>query len=223
MRRCLHIEPLVLLPRWLAWSPDGKKIAYPDIPARRFWGNESIRLGEWENKTLTFADNSSFRPCSGPPGGDGLLVTFRQKGPDLGRIQIGFVALSDGQVRPVSHDTNTYSTLTLSADGKTLATVQQKAVSNLFVLPGAGSTSATADSPVGRRRKNRQFQLDLRRRAAHLRFRAAGANRCSTERILPCWPAILPPEFWVSLPAARSISSSPGPFTAAPIRLAFGG
>ncbi len=33
--------------------------------------------------------------------------------------------------------------MTLSADGKTLATVQQKNVSNLFVLPGAGSTSAS--------------------------------------------------------------------------------
>jgi hypothetical protein len=31
--------------------------------------------------------------------------------------------------------------LTLSADGKTLATVQQKAVTNLFILPGEGSAS----------------------------------------------------------------------------------
>ena len=76
-------------------------------------------------------------------GGDGLFVTYQQKGPDVDRMQIGFVALSDGQVRPISRDTNTYSTLTLSADGKTLATVQQKAVSNFFILPGAGSTSPT--------------------------------------------------------------------------------
>ena len=28
--KVLHIEPLDFLPRWLAWSPDGKKIAYPN-------------------------------------------------------------------------------------------------------------------------------------------------------------------------------------------------
>jgi Tol biopolymer transport system component len=63
-------------------------------------------------------------------------------------MQIGYLSLSDGQVRPISRDTNSYSTLTLSADGKTLATVQQKTVSNLFILPGEGSASPTA-SPLG--------------------------------------------------------------------------
>lgn len=98
-------------------------------------------------QTLTFADKE-ITALQWSTVGDGLFVTYRQKGPNLGRIQIGFVSLSDGQLHPISHDdTNTYSTLTLSADGKILAIVQQKGVSNLFVLPGAGSTSPTA-SPL---------------------------------------------------------------------------
>jgi len=52
------------------------------------------------------------------------------------------VALADGQLRPISRDINSYATLSLSADGKTLATVQQKVASNFYVLPGEGSTSA---------------------------------------------------------------------------------
>ncbi len=144
--KVLHVEPLVFLPRWLAWSPDGKKIAYPDNRPGEFGGMSLFDLESGKIKTLTFADKQP-TALQWSTGGDGLLVTYRQKGPDLGRVQIGFISLSDGQVRPVSHDTNTYSTLTLSADGRTLATVQQKTVSNLFVLAGTGSTSTTG-TPV---------------------------------------------------------------------------
>src|SRR5690348_13125288 len=64
------------------------------------------------------------------------------QGPNFNRRQIGYVALSDGQLHPISRDINSYATLSLSADGKTLATVQQKVVSNFYPLPGKGSTSA---------------------------------------------------------------------------------
>ena len=140
--KILHIETLNYLPRWLAWSPDGKTIAYPDDPRGAFGAVSLFDLASGKIKTLTFADKE-ITALQWATSGDGLFVTYRQKGPDLGRIQIGLVSLSDGLVRPISHDTNTYSTVTLSADGKTLATVQQKAVSNLFILPGAGSASAT--------------------------------------------------------------------------------
>jgi eukaryotic-like serine/threonine-protein kinase len=144
--KVLHIQPMSYLPRWLAWSPDGKKIAYPDIQPGTFGGISQFDLNSGKIQTLSFADKDILA-LQWSTSGDGLFVTYRQKGPDLGRFQIGFVALSDGQVRPISRDTNSYSTLTLSADGRTLATVQQKAVSNLFVLPGEGSTSPTA-SPL---------------------------------------------------------------------------
>jgi serine/threonine protein kinase len=141
--KVLHIEPLVYLPRWLAWSPDGKKIAYPDVPRDAFGGMSLFDLDTGKIKTLTFADKFVLA-LQWSAAGDGLFVTFQQKGPDFNRGQIGFVSLSDGQVRPISRDTNSYSTLTLSADGKTVATVQQKAVSNLFVLPGEGSMTPAA-------------------------------------------------------------------------------
>ncbi len=151
--KILHVEPLVFLPRWLAWSPDGKKIAYPDDRPGTFGGVSLFDVESGKIKTATLADKD-ITALQWSTGGDGLLVTYRQKGPDLGRIQIGLLPLpggqlsddrlSDAQVRPISHDTNTYSTVTLSADGKILATVQQKNVSNLFILPGIGSTSPTA-------------------------------------------------------------------------------
>ncbi len=143
--KVLHIQdPMIYLPRWLAWSPDGKKIAYPDILAGTFGGVSQFDVETGKIQTLTFADKE-IEALQWSTGGDGLFVTYRQKGPSIGRIQIGFVSLSDGQVHGISHDTNTYATLSLSADGKTLATVQQKAVSNLFVVPGEGSASPSAN------------------------------------------------------------------------------
>ncbi len=145
--RVLHIEPLHYLPRWLAWSPDGKKIAYPDVPVGAFGGMSLFDLATGKIQTLTFADKD-ISALQWSVGGDGLFITYRQKGPDIGRSQIGFVSVPDGHVRSISRDTNSYSTLTVSADGKTLATVQQKAVSNLFVLPDQGSASPTANPLV---------------------------------------------------------------------------
>jgi len=144
--KVLHIEPLVYLPRWLAWSPDGKKIAYPDIQRGAFGGISFFDVDTGKIQTINFSDKN-VSALQWPPGGDGLFVTYQQKGPDFNRGQVGFVSLSDGRVRPISRDTNSYSTLTLSADGKTVATVQQKALSNLFVLPGEGSMTPTA-SPL---------------------------------------------------------------------------
>jgi serine/threonine protein kinase len=144
--KVLHIEPLVYLPRWLAWSPDGKKIAYPDIQRGAFGGISFFDVDTGKIQTINFSDKN-VSALQWSPGGDGLFVTYQQKGPDFNRGQVGFVSLSDGRVRPISRDTNSYSTLTLSADGKTVATVQQKALSNLFVLPGEGSMTPTA-SPL---------------------------------------------------------------------------
>ena len=141
--KILFIHPLEFLPRWLAWSPDGKQIAYPDHDPATFGEISLFDITSGKIRALTFADKQ-ISALQWSTGGDGLFVAYQQKGPDYARSQIGFVSLPDGHLRPISRDTNSYSTLAVSADGKTLATVQQKAVSKLFVLPGQGDTSGTA-------------------------------------------------------------------------------
>jgi Tol biopolymer transport system component len=54
------------------------------------------------------------------------------------RSQIGFISNPGGQFHIITNDTNDYGTLTPSADGRTLATVQQKATQILYLMPAAG-------------------------------------------------------------------------------------
>jgi eukaryotic-like serine/threonine-protein kinase len=140
--KVLHIAPMGSLARWVAWSPNGKQIAYPEVqPGDALGGINLFDLNTGKIQTLVFVDKSVWE-MTWSPSGDGLFVIYQQKGPNYSRRQIGYVALAEGQLRPISRDTNSYATLSLSADGKTLATVQQKVASNFYVLPGEGSTSA---------------------------------------------------------------------------------
>ena len=141
-QKVLYIAPLTILARSLTWSPDGKKIAYPELqPENALGGINLFDLNSGKLQTLTFADKAIWEMVWSPAP-HGLFVIYHQKGPNYGHGQIGFVSVSDGQVRPISRDINSYETLSLSADGKALATVQQKAVSNFYVLPGQGGTNS---------------------------------------------------------------------------------
>jgi len=140
--KILHIAPLTSLARWTTWSPDGKTIAYPETqPGGALGGINLFDVGTGKVQTLLFADQVIWE-VAWSPREDGLFVIYQQKGPSFIRHQIGYVSTVDGQLRPVSRDTNSYTTLSLSSDGKTLATVQQKVESNFYILPGEGSTSA---------------------------------------------------------------------------------
>jgi eukaryotic-like serine/threonine-protein kinase len=138
--KVLLIHDLLFLPRWAAWSPDGKTLAYPDVIPGKFGAISLFDLNSGKIRTVSLDDKFVYA-LQWSTNGDGLFVTFSQRGPNLGHNQIGFFALSNEQIHPISRDTNRYSTITLSGDGKTLATVQQKAVSSLSLLPGDGNST----------------------------------------------------------------------------------
>ncbi len=140
--KTVYILPLTSMARWLTWSPDGKTIALPEYQLDDALGG--VRLVDADTgkmHDITFADKLLYEMIWAPDG-KGLYVIYQQKGPNLTRRQIGYVGLADGQLRPISRDINSYATLSLTGDGKTLATVQQKDLSNFYVLPGTGSLSA---------------------------------------------------------------------------------
>jgi Tol biopolymer transport system component len=70
--------------------------------------------------------------------GRGLVVTYQSNTSPFARAQIGLLSAAGTQFRTITNDTNSYRTLTLSADGKALATVQEKVARTLYVLPASG-------------------------------------------------------------------------------------
>ncbi len=140
--KTLHISLLVGMGRSVSWSPDGKQIAYSELqPASGIGGINLVDADTGKLQVLTFADQVIWE-VRWSSAGDGLFVIDSARGPNFFHRQIGYVTLADGRLRPITRDTNSYSALSLSADGKTLATVQQKVASNLYILPGEGSASA---------------------------------------------------------------------------------
>ncbi len=127
-------------PGSLAWSPDGKQVAHV-LPVL---DNALSAIAIFDlntNKVERFATFTEklVNELKWPPDGSGLFVDYQQAGPNFQRAQIGFLPSGGGALQPITRDTNSYSTLTLSADGKTLATVQVKSAQNLYLVPGAGS------------------------------------------------------------------------------------
>jgi eukaryotic-like serine/threonine-protein kinase len=131
--------PGTFAPQSVSWSPDNKQIA-------------SVFPGPGDAlSTIEFRDATSAkvqRPVSFNtvqvndlawlPAGRGLVVTYQNNPTPFARVQIGLVSRPANQFRTITNDTNSYRTLTLSADGKTMATVQQRITRALYLLPAAG-------------------------------------------------------------------------------------
>jgi serine/threonine protein kinase len=132
------------MPRRVAWSPDGKKVA---LTFGSFGDGEVMRLFNFASRT--FEPSARFPhfllyAASWLPEGDRLMVEYSQKGPHPDRKQIGVLSPSGGKVQPITRDTDSYSGLTLSADGKTAATVQMKRTRTLAIMPAGGLTGTLA-------------------------------------------------------------------------------
>ncbi|HEV2288520.1 MAG TPA: protein kinase [Candidatus Acidoferrales bacterium] len=127
------------------WSPDGTKIAYV-TPQNTTIGLFDVASGK--NSTLPpFADKVIF-DIHWLPDGRGFAVLYGAR-PDYAHKQIGYVVYPGEAFHAITRDTNNYTTLTLSSDGKMIATVQVKTTLALNLLPASGTKDASpAEAPV---------------------------------------------------------------------------
>ena len=150
--------PSIAAPRSVAWSPDGKQIASILSPsgealsAIEFQDVDSGKVRANRTFNKLWLDDLSWLA-----NGRGLLVTYREFLPILAAVQIGFISGSADQFRAVTNDTNSYQTLTISADGKTLATVEQKSTQTMYLLPSAGFAGASPKPALARRKDSFLF------------------------------------------------------------------
>jgi eukaryotic-like serine/threonine-protein kinase len=119
----------------IAWSPDGKHIATVvdrEIRLVDAASGQVLPLVRYPEKFIT--------ELAWTPTSHGLLVVFADRASAFNRRQIGFVSVPGGEFREITNDTNRYFGLSLSADGKTLATVQFKLSRSFYLLPASGTT-----------------------------------------------------------------------------------
>jgi hypothetical protein len=72
------------------------------------------------------------------------LVLFRDKSTNYLRGQLSYLSYPVGKLEPVTNDTNNYSQIALSGDGRTLGTIQSQSVSEIDVLPASGGGTGSA-------------------------------------------------------------------------------
>jgi len=133
-------------PRYAAWSPDGKKIA---LTHGTFGDTEVLKAFDLATRNIgrmARFPNMLLYQSNWFPEGNRLIVAYSEKGPNPGRRQIGVISSTGGKLQPVTRDTNSYSGLTMSADGKTAATVQVKTTRTLEIIPGRGLSGGAMPS-----------------------------------------------------------------------------
>ncbi|MGC2792099.1 MAG: protein kinase, partial [Candidatus Sulfotelmatobacter sp.] len=156
--KVLRIVPIVEASSFLTWSPDGQQIALGRFqPDQALGGIDLFDIASQKTQRLvTFNDKAPYE-SKWLPDGRGILAVYQQAGPSFQRSQIGFIPSGGGQLQPITRDTNRYLTLTISGDGKTLASVQLKITQNLYLLPGIGSQSGDSKPVVPQGQEVRGF------------------------------------------------------------------
>jgi serine/threonine protein kinase len=156
--KLLYGGPIAEVPGVVAWSPDGRQIAL--AYSYKFGALSAIQLADVVSaklQTLVRFNDRNIEELIWTPNGRGLLTSFVPNAtPPPEHLQIGFVANPGGEMRPITNDTNIYRTLTLSADGKTLAAVQQKPAQIFYVMPAGGFTG-TLSAPAAAQDKDAYF------------------------------------------------------------------
>ncbi|MGA8142502.1 MAG: protein kinase [Candidatus Acidiferrales bacterium] len=135
-------------PTSVDWSPDGKLIAGSVFHNDRgLTSLESVEVSSsgsnarWQ--PLASVKSSVVTSLAWLPDMRGLLISQLGRESGYSRNQIAFVALPSGETSAITKDTNNYSGVSRSADGKTIATAQQKASRTFYLLPADGGANAS--------------------------------------------------------------------------------
>src|SRR4029077_18612898 len=101
-------------------------------------------LADKKETPLTSSPDKLFLDLAWRPDGHGLLVNYRAS--DATNLQLGFVTYPAGRFQSLTNDTRGYQTLSLSADGKSMVSIQQQRSDSVFLQPAMGK-GASAGVP----------------------------------------------------------------------------
>jgi serine/threonine protein kinase/Tol biopolymer transport system component len=124
-----------------AWSPDGTVIAVGALTVGDHPSSSIIAVdvkGGGERIVTSKAGFYWMFPLCWLPDDSGLIVT-QSSGMIGQQQQLWQVSNSSGVRHKITHDLNSYSTPTITANGEALSVVQQQLDSNLWIAPGGNT------------------------------------------------------------------------------------
>ena len=140
-----------------AWSPDGKTIVIPIVqPTKDAIGAfMAIDPATGQERTVGIVADRIYHGPVWMPDGTALLVTANQLASGNIQEQIGYVNYLSGEYRALTADTNDYSDLSVSEDGKTLVALQSRVRFSLGVAPAGQpdqlhAIALESNSPISR-------------------------------------------------------------------------
>jgi Tol biopolymer transport system component len=113
-----------------AFAPpaDGKTILIPIVQPNKdnIGGFLHVDAASGQTETGNIAADRIFYNAVWLPSSTGIIVNSRQIAIGSLKSQIGYMSFPDGELHPLTADTNDYEGLSLSKDGKTLAAIQSR-------------------------------------------------------------------------------------------------
>jgi eukaryotic-like serine/threonine-protein kinase len=129
--------------RYIAWMPNSNQVAGFQLQANNELSTVLlVDIDTGKTSRIAGFSDKVFNSMAWLPTGKGFVVNYQSRENGFQRAQLGFVSYPGGAFSPITNDTNTYGSASISADGKTIATVQRKDVRKLYIVPAAGFTSA---------------------------------------------------------------------------------
>jgi eukaryotic-like serine/threonine-protein kinase len=119
-----------------AWSPDGKSIVASEFLASEAGVSALVLFDSASGEKKTFKTSDlDLRSPVWMPDQSAILVAGSGRDSNFNRQQIGEFSYPGGVYRAITNDTNSYPHISLSADGKTIATVQSQYFGDLRTAP----------------------------------------------------------------------------------------
>ena len=140
--------PFAEMIRHLSWAPDGKQISGVVYSSGDVLSTlVSVDTASGQKRILAPVADKQVLDSVWSGDGRGLFVVFNDKNSNFQRNQIGFLTVSDGKFQSLTKDTNSYRGVSVSTDGRTLATAQRRNTRHFYIVPASG-VAGNLSNPV---------------------------------------------------------------------------